>query len=102
MRSFEIAAVGGCMLAEDTTEHREIFGDDGETVVYFRDPREAGDRAGALLATPAERARLSREVRARISGGANTYRDRLLSILRLALGEPLQRGAGHLVDGSST
>ena len=26
MRSFEIAATGGCMVAEDTVKHREIFG----------------------------------------------------------------------------
>jgi hypothetical protein len=26
MRSFEIAAIGGCMLAQDTDEHRDIFG----------------------------------------------------------------------------
>jgi hypothetical protein len=82
MRSFEIAALGGCMLAEDTAEHREIFGLDGEAVVYFRTPREAADRACALLAEPAERARLSEAVRARISGGAHTYRDRLVSMLR--------------------
>ena len=45
MRSFEIAAVGGCMLAEDTDEHREIFGPEGEAVVYFRDAKEAAQRA---------------------------------------------------------
>jgi spore maturation protein CgeB len=81
MRSFEIAAVGGCMLAEDTAEHREIFGPDGEAVVYFRTPREAAARAGSLLANPAERARLSGAVRARVSCGAHTYRDRLVSII---------------------
>ncbi len=81
MRSFEIAAVGGCMLAEDTAEHREIFGPDGEAVVYFRTPREAAERAGSLLANPAERARLSGAVRARVSCGAHTYRDRLVSII---------------------
>ena len=36
MRSFEIAAVGGCLLAQDIDEHREIFGSEGEAVVYFR------------------------------------------------------------------
>src|SRR5262245_36280764 len=41
MRSFEIAAVGSCMLAQDTDEHREIFGADGEAVVYFRDAKQA-------------------------------------------------------------
>jgi spore maturation protein CgeB len=84
MRSFEIAAVGGCMLAEDTDEHRELFGPDGEAVVYFSTPGEAAERARLLLADPAERARLSAAVRARISHGAHTYRDRLISILEAA------------------
>jgi spore maturation protein CgeB len=86
MRSFEIAALGGCMLAEDTAEHREIFGDDGEAVVYFRTPREAAERARLLLADPAERTRLSEAVRERIvSHGAHTYRDRLVTILGAAV-----------------
>jgi spore maturation protein CgeB len=84
MRSFEIAAIGGCMLCEDTAEHREIFGPNGEAVVYFSTPREAAERARSLLADPAERVRLSAVVRARISRGANTYRDRLGSILEAA------------------
>jgi spore maturation protein CgeB len=84
MRSFEIAAIGGCMLAEDTVEHREIFGPDGEAVVYFRTAREAAERARSLLADPAERARLSAVVRARISRGAHTYGHRLVSILEVA------------------
>jgi spore maturation protein CgeB len=86
MRSFEIAAVGGCMLAEDTAEHREIFGPDREAVVYFRTPGEAAEQSRALIADPAERARLSAAARARISRGANTYRDRLVSLLRIAAG----------------
>jgi spore maturation protein CgeB len=81
MRSFEIAALGGCMLAEDTAEHREILGPDGESVMYFRTPREASERARALLDDPDERARLSKAVYDRISGGAHTYRDRLNAIL---------------------
>jgi hypothetical protein len=84
MRSFEIAALGGCMLAEDTAEHREIFGPDGEAVVYFSTAREAAERARLLLADPPERARLSAVVRARISRGGHTYRDRLVSILEAA------------------
>jgi spore maturation protein CgeB len=84
MRSFEIAALGGCMLAEDTSEHREIFGPDGEAVVYFRSAQEAAERARTLLAEPSERARLSAAVRARILGGPHSYRDRLASILETA------------------
>jgi spore maturation protein CgeB len=86
MRSFEIAALGGCMLAEDTAEHREIFGPEGKAVFYFRSPREAAERTRALLADPTERTRLSAAIRRRIvSRGANTYRDRLLRMLELAV-----------------
>ena len=59
MRSFEIAATGGCMLAQDTDEHREIFGPEGEAVVYFRDAKEAAERARALLCNSSERKRLA-------------------------------------------
>jgi spore maturation protein CgeB len=95
MRSFEIAALGGCMLAEDTAEHREIFGQGGEAVVYFRTPGEAAERARSLLGDPARRAQLSKAVKARISGGGHTYIDRLVSMLEVAkgtraLGKPSQ------------
>lgn len=82
MRSFEIAAIGGCMLAEDTTEHREIFGGDGECVVYFRTPDEAAERARTLLVNAGERRRLALAAQARIVNGAHTYQDRLLAMLR--------------------
>ena len=81
MRSFEIAAVGGCMLAEDTDEHREIFGPDGATVLYFRSPAEAVAKARVLIANPTERARLSASIRTRIVAGRHTYRERLASML---------------------
>jgi spore maturation protein CgeB len=81
MRSFEIAAVGGCMLVEDTAEHRAIFGDDGASVVYFRSPAEAAARASALIADPDERARLAKSVYDRIQAGHHTYRDRLRTML---------------------
>jgi hypothetical protein len=84
MRSFEIAALGGCMLAEDTAEHRQIFGPDGEAVVYFRTPEDAVARARALVADEAERARLSAVVRQRIVSGGHTYRDRLNEMLAAA------------------
>jgi spore maturation protein CgeB len=82
MRSFEIAAAGGCMLAEDTKEHRELFGPDGEAVVYFRTPAEACERSLWLLANPAERRRLSAAVRSRVGTAKNTYRARLLTMLQ--------------------
>jgi spore maturation protein CgeB len=86
MRSFEIAAVGGCMLAEDTEEHRAIFGADGEAVRYFRTPKEAAIRARLLIADSSERKRLACSVRTRIVGGAHTYRDRLAIMLQVVAG----------------
>jgi spore maturation protein CgeB len=81
MRSFEAAATGACMLVEDTAEHREIFGTDSETVVYFLGVDQMIHRLKALLSDPAERRRLAEAVRRRIVGGANTYRDRLAAML---------------------
>jgi spore maturation protein CgeB len=84
MRSFEIAAAGGCMLAEDTGEHREIFGPDGEAVLYFRNAREAAERALWLLSMPDERARLAAAISARAGCPNNSYRARLISMLQAA------------------
>jgi spore maturation protein CgeB len=84
MRSFEIAEIGGCMLVEDTEDHRAIFGSDGEAVLFFRTPEEAAKRARFLISDSSERARLATSVRARITGAPHTYRDRLSSMLDAA------------------
>jgi spore maturation protein CgeB len=84
MRSFEIAAAGGCMLAQDTDEHREIFGTEGEAVVYFRDAKEAAERACVLLRDPLERKRLAAGLHRRIVSGAHTYAHRLATMLVIA------------------
>ena len=84
MRSFEIPAIGACMLTEDTAEHREIFGADGENVVYFRTIAEMVDRLRWLLAHDAERARLADAAHRLIVNGKHTYRDRLETMLARA------------------
>jgi hypothetical protein len=43
MRTFEIPASGGLMLATFTTEQAEIFPED-EAALYYRDPREIDDK----------------------------------------------------------
>lgn len=83
MRSFEIPAIGACMLVEDTEEHRDIFGPDGEAVVYFRSIPEMIDKSRWLLDRPAERQRLAAAAHARIIAGHNTYKDRLAAMLGL-------------------
>ena len=84
MRSFEIPAVGGFMVAEDTAEHREIFGAEGERVCYFRTPAEAVERTRWAMSHPEERARMAASARALVIGGAHTYRDRLERMLEAA------------------
>jgi spore maturation protein CgeB len=81
MRSFEVPAIGACMLVEDTDEHRELFGSDGEAVVYFQTLDEAIDRLRWLLAHESERRRLSAAAHRRVIGGENTYGNRLAVML---------------------
>ena len=81
MRSFEIPAVGGFMIAEDTLEHREIFGAEGSCVLYFTTPQQAAEKTNWALVNPAERHRMAAAANRHILLGKNTYRDRLLQIL---------------------
>jgi hypothetical protein len=81
MRSFEVPAMRGCMLAEDTDEHRWLFGDEGESVLYFRDVNEMLAKARWLMEHGDERRRLALRAHDRITGGAHTYRDRLEQML---------------------
>lgn len=81
MRSFEIAAIGGCMLVEDTKEHRAIFGPDSLRVRLFETAEQASAIAKAMLSDPAERTRLGRAVNEHIISGGNTYEDRLSFML---------------------
>ncbi len=80
MRSFEAAAMGGCLLVEDTREHRDLFGD---TVTYFGSIQEMVQGAKHLLASPAERQRLAAASHRRVRGYHHTYADRLLAMLAI-------------------
>ncbi|KAF0180689.1 MAG: hypothetical protein FD161_783 [Limisphaerales bacterium] len=81
MRSFEVPAMGGCLLLEDTPEHRELFGADRECAVYFRDEMDVAEQARWLRENPAERDRLAAAARQRITQGRHTYADRLQTML---------------------
>jgi len=81
MRTFESAAMGACMLVEDTEDHRRLFGPDGEAVRYFGSREELVDRAGWLLRDEAERSRMGAMAQALVVGGSHSYRDRLTSML---------------------
>ena len=81
MRSFEVPAMGGCVLAEDTPDHRRIFGTEGAAALYFQDIDDALVKARLLVNEPARRAPLAAAAHAVVTGGANTYADRLRSML---------------------
>ena len=73
MRSFEAAAIGGCILAEDTADHRELFGPDDQAVRYFKTVDDMVQQARLLVADAAARRRLSIGLRERMIGGDHTY-----------------------------
>ena len=84
MRTFELAAMGGCILAEDTAEHRQIFGQDGERAAFFRTMDEMVEKTAWLIAHEAERKRMAASCHSWIMGGANSYADRLRTIVTAA------------------
>jgi hypothetical protein len=95
MRSLEIGAIGGCMLAEDTQEHRELFGPEGETVLYFDSPQQAAEKARSLIADEPERRRLAAALHSRITGGHHTYGDRVEAMLSVLRPSPRANGGDH-------
>lgn len=81
MRTFEVPAIGSCMLTEDTAEHREIFGQEGEAVVYFDTIPEMLEKTRWLLNHDQERQRLAQKAHLLITQGHHTYGDRLQTML---------------------
>ncbi len=81
MRTFETPAMRGCMLTEDTPDHREIFGPEGQAVLYFRHEKEMMAKAQLLTSNARERERLTVSAHDLVTKGKNTYRDRLTSML---------------------
>ncbi len=84
MRSYELPAMRACMAVEDTPEHREMFGPPGESALFFQTPEELVALVRRLEGDDAARSRLAEACHARISNGANTYRDRLIAMLTQA------------------
>lgn len=82
MRSFEIPAVGGFLLAEATPEHRHLFGNEGHAALYFASPEEASEKCRWALAHPGERQRMALTAHSMMVAGGHTYRDRLQTILQ--------------------
>lgn len=84
MRTFELPAVGAAMLVERTEEHVELFGIEGQAVLYFGGIPEMIEKAHWLVEHEAERCRLKEAAHRLIVTGNHSYRDRLASILERA------------------
>jgi spore maturation protein CgeB len=82
MRTFEAAAIGGCILAEDTEDHRDIFGPNDSAVRYFETIPGLVREAQSLAADPSARHRLSTGLHERMAVRTDTYADRLAAMLR--------------------
>jgi len=84
MRSYEAAAIGGCLLAEDTSDHRELLGPEGCAAQYFANPSELVAKARKLAADADARGRLAQRLRERMVARRDTYADRLSEMLKLS------------------
>lgn len=82
MRSFEIPACGGFMLAERTSEHRRFFTEDDEAA-FFEGPSELVSQVERFLGDARARRDIAERGRERVVSGGNTYMDRLEEILGL-------------------
>lgn len=81
MRSYELPAMGACLLAEDTEDHRRLFGPEATAALYFRSIPEMLEKAAVLLADAELRQRLAAGARAAVTSRPNTYSDRLAVML---------------------
>jgi spore maturation protein CgeB len=82
MRSYELPAMRACILAQDTPDHRELYGADGDAVRFFTSPRDISGVARELLANPVERDRLAMAAHTRVVRPENSYYARLETLLK--------------------
>ncbi len=93
MRSFELPAMRTCILAEDTAEHREIYGGSGESrVAYFANEGEMIAQAKRLLANESLRLEMANRVFQHVvEASSNTYGARFSAIVRALEAERARR-----------
>lgn len=80
MRSFEVPACGGCMLAERTDDHERFF-DDGRDAVLFDGPEDLVGHARRLAVDAPTRHHVAESGHRRIAREGHTYGHRLRQLL---------------------
>lgn len=81
MRTYEAPACGAFMLGTDTEEHRSLFVA-GETADFFTSQAELLEKLDYYLQRPDLCKTISANAHAFITGGNNTYQDRMQTILQ--------------------
>lgn len=81
-RSFEIPAMGGLLLAEDTEEHREIFGPQGNAL-FFKTPGQLLEQIAWVYSNPELAKKIAENGHIHITGKPNTWRDRSIEMLSI-------------------
>ena len=84
MRSFEAAAIGGCIIAEDTPDHRDLFGPDNFAVRYFTTVNDLVSCAKELAGDKARREEMALRLADRMAARSDRYADRLMTMLKVA------------------
>ncbi len=80
MRTFEIPACGGFMLAERTDDHVQLFRE-GREAAFFGSPAELADKIRYYLAHDTERQAIARAGMEYVRAHHHTYTDRLREML---------------------
>jgi spore maturation protein CgeB len=81
MRTFELPAMGACIVAQDTEEHRTFYGPDGEVAHYFSNSDQMIEKVRWLLSNPQIRARTRANAATWVAQNRHTYADRLNAML---------------------
>jgi len=83
MRSFEVPAIGGIMLAPRTTEHVQFF-DEGKEAFFYDNVEDAVSKVHYLLSLPKEKSNMIREAaRKRSLQSGYSYKDRTAEVLNI-------------------
>lgn len=81
MRSYELPAMGAALVVEDTGEHRDMFGPDEQSVLYYQNAGSLAAQVQRLCADEPLRLRLALAAKSRVGTAANTYAARLQTLL---------------------
>jgi spore maturation protein CgeB len=86
-RSYEIGAIGGCGLYQDSPEHRALLPDYPEAG-FFSNPEQLRQRVQTLLNDPALQQELQQRGAQALRQPQHTYAERLRAILSWASADP--------------